>query len=228
MTQALLLCAGRGERLRPLTDHRPKPLVKVAGDTLLGCHLARLRSAGVTRVVINLGWLGEQIIDHVGDGARWGVEVIYSAEGYPTLDTGGAILRAMHWLDDAPFWVINADVWTDYALPGSPSDVLDDCEGALGLVANPQYRDCGDFDLVRGRVINKANPGLTFSGIAAYRPAFFPERTVQRCSVVPWLRAAADNDALAGFKIAQAWFDVGTPDRLETLAQYLEETGYAD
>ncbi|MEL7297567.1 MAG: nucleotidyltransferase family protein [Pseudomonadota bacterium] len=225
MTQALLMCAGRGERLRPLTDHRPKPLVNVADDTLLGCHLARLKRAGVHRVVINLGWLGEQIMRHVGDGSQWGVDVVYSAEGYPTLDTGGAILRAMHWLDDAPFWVINADIWTDYALPDSPSDVLGDCHGALGLVANPEYRDSGDFDLVHGRVVNAANPGLTFSGIAAYRPAFFPKQDVARCSVVPWLRTAAENDALMGFKIEAAWFDVGTPARLETLARYLEAIG---
>ncbi|MEO0615500.1 MAG: nucleotidyltransferase family protein [Pseudomonadota bacterium] len=217
MTSALLLCAGRGERLRPLTDTLPKPLVEVGGETLVGRHLRALAAAGVARVVINLGWLGERIVEHVGDGSRYGVRVLYSPEGYPTLDTGGAIVRALALLDDAPFWVVNADIYTDFEFAAGPSSLLDGTRAAIGLTPNPEYRDGGDFSPVGNRAHNAGAVMQTFSGIACYSPSFFSECDDGRFSVVPLLRAAADAGALGAFAVGPQWFDVGTPERLATL-----------
>lgn len=215
------MSAGRGERLRPLTDTRPKPLVEVSGETLIGRHLRALAAAGVTRVVINLGWLGDQLVDAVGDGARFGLRVVYSPEGYPTLDTGGAIVRALPLLGDAPFWVVNADIYTDYAFDTAPADLLGARAAAIGLTANPEYRDDGDFALEAGLARNAGAARLTFSGIAAYRPAFFCACEDSRFSVVPLLRTAADAGALAAFAIDGHWFDVGTPERLAALRTFV-------
>ena len=217
MTSALLLCAGRGERLRPLTDTLPKPLVEVRGETLVGRHLRALAAAGVTRVVINLGWLGERIVDHVGDGARYGLRALYSPEGFPTLDTGGAIVRALPLLDDAPFWVVNADIFTDFDFASGAAARLDGTEAAIGLTPNPEYREGGDFSQVDKRAHNTGDAMQTFSGIACYSPAFFSNCEDGRFSVVPLLRAAADAGELGAFDAGSHWYDVGTPERLATL-----------
>ena len=217
MTSALLLCAGRGERLRPLTDTLPKPLVEVGGETLVGRHLRALAAAGVTRVVINLGWLGERIVDHVGDGARYGLRVPYSPEGYPTLDTGGAIVRALSLLDAAPFWVVNADTYTDFDFGPGAAALLDGREAAIGLTPNPEYRDAGDFSPAGGFAHNTGEVSQTFSGIACYSPMFFSDCEDGRFSVVPLLRAAARAGALGAFDVGSHWYDVGTPERLATL-----------
>lgn len=214
MTEALILAAGRGERLRPLTDRTPKALVEVGGRALIEHHLVALASAGVTRVVINLGWLGEHIVTRIGDGRRYGVRVVYSPEGYPTLDTGGAIVRALGVMAVSPFWVVNADVRCDYAFDASPEALLDGCQAAIGLVDNPHYRDDGDFALRGKRAVNEGDARLTFSGIACYSPAYFDNSQDGRFSVVPLLRDTAAQGALAGFRIDADWFDVGTPERL--------------
>lgn len=221
MTTALLLSAGRGERLRPLTDTLPKPLVEVGGEALVDRHLRVLAAAGVTRVVVNLGWLGERIVEHVGDGARHGVRVIYSPEGYPPLDSGGAIRRALPLLGDAPFWVVNADIHVDYAFDSAPDLLLAGHDAAIGLTPNPPWRDGGDFAIEGGLARNTGEDMLTFSGIACYRPAFVAGATDGRFSIVPLLRAAADRDALGGFVVPGAWHDVGTPGRLEALRREL-------
>ena len=217
MTSALLLCAGRGERLRPITDTLPKPLVDVGGETLVGRHLRALAAAGVTRVVINLGWLGERIVEHVGDGARHGLRVLYSPEGYPTLDTGGAIVRALPLLDAAPFWVVNADIYTNFDFALDPTHLLDGVDAAIGLTPNPEYRDGGDFSQAGNRAHNTGADMQTFSGIACYSPTFFAARDDGRFSVVPLLRAAADAGVLGAFDVGAHWYDVGTPERLATL-----------
>ncbi|MEN7343004.1 MAG: nucleotidyltransferase family protein [Pseudomonadota bacterium] len=220
MTQCVLLSAGRGERLRPLTDVTPKPLVEVGGETLIGRHLAMLKASGAQRVIVNLGWLGEHIAEYVGDGRRWGVNVIYSAEGFPTLDTGGAIAKAIALLNDAPFWVINADIWTDFMLPSIESVLPQGVDGAIGLVDNPRYRASGDFSLQDGLAKNDTDAALTFSGIACYHPRFFRHQEIERFSVVPLLREAAEQNKLGGFKIVEAWFDSGTHERLAELRAY--------
>ena len=212
---AMLLAAGRGERLRPLTDHTPKALVEVRGQSLLERHLLALRAAGVDTVVINLGWLGEQIVARVGSGASFGLHVVYSPEGDNVLETGGGIQRALPMLGDEPFLVVNADICTDMPLRGAELEAH--TLGKLMLVTTPAYKSGGDFDLVAGRIRNAPAAQLTFSGVAMYRPEFFANCTPGRYSVVPLLRAAADADQLAGELYTGFWADVGTAERLAEL-----------
>lgn len=216
---AMLLAAGRGERLRPLTDSMPKALVEVAGQSLLERHLERLAAAGVTMVVINLGWLGEQIVERVGSGRAYGLQVVYSPEDEQILETGGGIHRALPLLGAAPFWVVNADIVTDMPLPTVELDA--DSLGHLVLVPTPEYRDGGDFVLHQGRVWNAQRPTLTFSGIARYRPDFFRDCRPGRFPLVPLLRAAADNGRLSGSLYEGLWGDAGTPERLAALGHRL-------
>jgi len=211
---AMILAAGRGERLRPLTATMPKALVEVRGRSLLERHLDAVKAAGVDTVVINLGWLGEQIADRIGSGSRYGLAVVYSPEGEDILETGGGIQRALPMLGNDPFLVVNADVFTDMPLP---LVLPDDSDGHLVLVPTPAYRDQGDFDLVEGRVINAETPSLTFSGIAIYRPEFFAECDPGRFPLAPMLRSAADASRLTGSIYNGVWEDVGTPQRLEEL-----------
>lgn len=212
---AMILAAGRGERLRPITDRLPKPLVEINGVSLLERHLQRLAAAGVGHVVINLGWLGERIVDRIGSGAAFGLQVSYSPEYDQILDTGGGIRRALPMLGEEPFWVINGDILTDFEI-AAPS-LADEIDAHLVLVENPAHRSQGDFGLIDGRVLNAAQPSFTYSGIACYRPAFFAGLPVERFSVVPLLRAAADQRRLSGQLFGGFWADVGTPQRLAEL-----------
>ena len=212
---AMILAAGRGARLRPLTDRIPKPLVEVGGVTLLERHLRRLAAAGIETVVINLGWLGEQIAERVGSGQDFGLSVAYSPEFDGILDTGGAIRRALPLLGDDPFWVLNGDVFTDFSPRAAELD--DGTDAHLVLIETPEYRPNGDFGLVDDRVSNHAPPLHTFSGIACYRPGFFRAESVRPFSVVPLLRAAADQGRMSGELYAGEWADIGTPERLQSL-----------
>ena len=212
---AMILAAGLGERLRPITDAMPKALVEVDGISLLEQHLQRLADARVKTVVINLGWLGEQIAERIGSGHQFGLQVVYSPEYNNILDTGGGIKRALPLLDSAPFWVINADVYTDITLPKVRLD-----SGSLAhlvLVPTPAHKASGDFELRDGKVRNSDNQDLTYSGIAFYRPEFFAESGDGRFSVVPLLREAADRGQLDGSLYEGIWEDVGTPARLKAL-----------
>lgn len=212
---AMILAAGRGERLRPITDTVPKPLVEVGGISLLERHLQALADAGVTTVVINLGWLGEQIVERVGSGRKFGLQVCYSPEYEQILETGGGIRRALPMLGRDPFWVVNSDIVTDFVLP--ELTLADDCLGHLVLVQTPKDKSGGDFDLVAGRICNAENPLYTFSGIACYRPEFFVQQAVERFSVVPLLRQAADRRQLSGEIHAGQWADVGSLQKLDDI-----------
>lgn len=209
---AMILAAGRGERLRPLTDRIPKSLVEVHGKSLLERHLDNVHAAGIRTVVINLGWLGEQIVERVGSGRRFGLEVVYSQEGDNVLETGGGIHKALPMLGTEPFLVVNADVYTDMPVPDVR--LADDQLGHLVLVPTPGYRPQGDFDLENALVRNSEQPSLTFSGIAVYRPEFFDDCEPGRFPLAPMLRKAADNGQLAGSLYKGLWADVGTPERL--------------
>lgn len=209
---AMLLAAGRGERLRPITAAIPKALVDVRGQSLIERHLERLAAAGVETVVINLGWLGERIVERVGDGERYGLNVVYSPEGEHILETGGGIHRALPMLGREPFLVINSDIYTDMPVP--QVRLADDALGHLVLVPRPGYRAAGDFDLVDGLVRNVENPRLTFAGFAVYRPEIFADCTPGRFSMVPLMRAAAEAGRLAGSVWRGLWEDIGTPERL--------------
>ena len=214
---AMLLAAGRGERLRPITDAVPKPLVEVRGKPLIVHHLEHLRNAGIETVVINLGWLGDQILERIGSGERYGVNVIYSPEGDNILETGGGIHRALPMLGEDPFVVINADIFTEMPVPDV--SLGDGDLGHLVLVPKPPFRDRGDFDLVGQRVRNSSTPRLTFSGVAIYRPTFFAGCRPGRFPLAPMLREAADRGALSGSVYDGLWQDVGTPERLAALNQ---------
>ncbi|MBJ90769.1 MAG: mannose-1-phosphate guanylyltransferase [Woeseia sp.] len=212
---AMILAAGRGKRLRPITDRSPKALVEIGGEKLIDRHLRMLASAGIETVVINLGWLGEKIVEHVGSGSRFGLQIVYSPEYQQILETGGGIRRALPILGRDTFWTINADVVTDFVLPVDA--ISEDAQAELVLVATPEYKDKGDFDLVDGKVRNGLKPLYTYGGIARYRPEFFSKTEQEKFSVVPLLREAAERGELAGSIYSGVWHDVGTPERLEQL-----------
>ena len=211
----MILAAGRGERLRPVTDTMPKALVEVRGENLLERHLGAIKSAGVDTVVINLGWLGDKIVERVGSGSRYGINVVYSPEDDKILDTGGGIHRALPLLGDEPFLVVNADIYTDMPMP--MQKLGDDMMGHLVLVPAPEHKSAGDFNLVDGLVRNGQSPELTFSGVAIYRPEFFAQCSAGRFPLAPMLRAAADDGKLTGSRYSGLWEDVGTPARLAEL-----------
>ena len=213
--RAMILAAGRGERLRPLTDEMPKPLVEVGGQSLLERHLDHVRAAGIRTVVINLGWLGDQIVERVGSGRRYGLEVVYSQEGDNILETGGGIFKALPTLGDRPFLVINGDIFTDMPVPEVA--LADEHLGHLVMVPSPEYRAGGDFDIVEGLIRNEDTQSLTFSGVAIYRPEFFADCTAGRFPLAPMLRAAADQGQLSGSIYNGRWADAGTPERLAAL-----------
>ena len=212
---AMILAAGRGERLRPLTDSLPKSLVEVRGQSLLERHLENIRKAGITDVVINLGWLGAQIMERIGSGGAYGVNVVYSPEGDNILETGGGIHRALPMLGTDPFLVVNADTYTDMPVPAL--ELGDEQTGHLVLVPNPDYRERGDFSLAGGVIGNSGDVMHTFSGVAVYRPEFFAGCEAGRFSIVPILREAADAGMLRGSLYEGLWVDVGTPERLAAL-----------
>ena len=202
----MILAAGRGERLRPLTDTIPKALIEVRGQSLLERHLDRIRDAGVTDVVINLGWLGEQIVERVASGSRFGLNIVYSQEGENILETGGGIHRALPVLGTEPFVVVNADIYT--AMPIPDATLRDRELGHLVLVPTPDYKSSGDFDLDRGLLQNSAAPTLTFSGMAIYKPEFFDACEPGRFPLAPMLIAAADENLLRGSLYEGLWEDV--------------------
>lgn len=211
----MILAAGRGERLRPLTDETPKSLVDVGGQSLLERHLDHVRAAGIRTVVINLGWLGDKIVERIGSGRRLGLEVVYSQEGDNILETGGGIFKALPTLGDQPFLVVNADIFTDMPVPDVR--LAEEHLGHLVMVPSPAYRNGGDFDIVDGLVRNSSEQSLTFSGVAIYRPELFDECEPGRFPLAPLLRAAADKGLLSGSLYEGQWADIGTPERLAAL-----------
>jgi MurNAc alpha-1-phosphate uridylyltransferase len=234
--RAMILAAGRGERMRPLTDARPKPLLDVGGRPLIEWHLQALARAGFRELVINLSWLGSQISAHLGDGARFGVSITYSEEGPEPLETGGGIFRALRWLGPAPFVVVNGDVWTDYRFDRLPQ--LDAAAlAALVLVPNPPQHPRGDFatrsrpdatpgeagwDIVpEADAGSEALPRRTFSGIGVYRPEFFSGCSDGRFPLLPLLRRAAAAGQLRAERYDGEWHDIGTPERLGALDERL-------
>lgn len=211
----MILSAGRGDRLRPITDTVPKPLVEVQGTSLLERHLHRVARAGLRRVVINLGWHGEKIAERIGSGNEFDVDVVYSPEYDEILETGGGVRRALPMLGEDPFWVLNGDILTDFELRDIELD--DETLGHLILVPTPDYRPSGDFNLVDGRVQRGDSPTLTFAGLAVYRSEFVAHRPVERFSLAPLLFEAADAGRLTGEIHSGIWADVGTPERLDAL-----------
>lgn len=212
----MLLAAGRGERMRPLTDTCPKPLLVVGGRPLIEWHLERLARAGIREVVINLSWLGEMIAESLGDGSRHGVSIAYSREPWPALETGGGIMQALPLLGEDPFLLVNGDVFTDVDFTGlriAPGDLAH-----LVLVPNPEQHVRGDFWLGEGgRIVAGGGQRLTYSGVALLRPAFFAGATPGRFPLLPWLLKALEAGRLGGQRHDGTWLDIGTPQRLAQL-----------
>jgi MurNAc alpha-1-phosphate uridylyltransferase len=218
----MVLAAGRGERMRPLTDTTPKPLLKLGSRTLIERHVFALAEAGVREIVVNLSWLGARIREVLGDGSKWGVAIHYSEEGPVPLETGGGIFQALPFLGPEPFAVVNGDILTDFSFAALrlPADAT----AHLVLVENPAHQASGDFSLERGRIMLPGERTYTFSGIALYRPEFFAGCTAGRFPLLPLFKRAIEARTLSGERYGGQWSDVGTPQRLAELDAKLQGT----
>jgi MurNAc alpha-1-phosphate uridylyltransferase len=220
--KAMILAAGRGERLRPLTDATPKPLVEVAGETLLGRHLERLARAGFAQVVINVSHLAQQITARFGDGSRHGLRIDWSRETEP-LESAGGIALARALLGPAPFLLLNADIWCDYDFSRLHDFELGDRLAHLVLAPNPPQHPAGDFTLDGGIIGNAPAPRYTYAGIAVLSPQLVAGVAAgQKASLAPLWRAAAERGAVSGELYRGRWSDVGTPERLARLEAELQ------
>jgi len=213
--KAMLLAAGRGERMRPLTDSLPKPLVPVAGRPLIAWHLAALAAAGYREVVVNTSWLAEALHAALGDGASFGVRITWSDEGPVPLETGGGIFHAVPLLGPGPFLVVNADIWTD--IDFARLELESDAHAHLVLVANPPHNVRGDFGLDGDRVVSRDTDRFTYSGVGVFRPEFFHDCSAGRFPLLPLLNRAIAARRLRGELHRGAWSDVGTAERLAAL-----------
>ena len=230
--KALILAAGLGERMRPLTNTTPKPLLVVGGKPLITWHLEKLAAIGVRDVVVNTSWLAGQFPEQLGDGSRWDLRLHYSYEGETPLETGGGIWHALRLLGDIasnePFLAVNGDIWTDYAFDRLPRDPVGDAH--LVLVDNPPQHTQGDFTLIDdGRIASGGESRLTFAGIGVYRAALFDgwrdtigdavgaDASPPRFKLAPLLSAAMARGAVTGEHHRGRWTDVGTPQRLQQL-----------
>ncbi|MEO6519371.1 MAG: N-acetylmuramate alpha-1-phosphate uridylyltransferase MurU [Pseudoxanthomonas sp.] len=226
--KALIFAAGLGERMRPLTDHTPKPLLQVAGKPLIVWHLEKLAALGVSDVVVNTSWLASRFPQTLGDGSRWGLQLHYSYEGHTPLETGGGMQHALPLLGDAPFIAVNGDIWSDFDFATLSLDPPGCAQ--LVLVDNPLHNPHGDFALAESRrVASEGEAKLTFSGIGVYRAALLrdwravvgnvagTECNPPRFKLAPLLRAAMACGTVTGLHHLGRWTDVGTPQRLEAL-----------
>lgn len=218
--KAMILAAGKGERLRPLTLHTPKPLVQAAGVPLIEYHVRALAAAGFRELVINHAWLGQQIEDYLGDGADFGLSIQYSAEGEP-LETGGGIFRALPLLGEQPFVLVNGDIFTDYPFARLRRPLAGLAH--LVLVDNPPHHCAGDFALCAERVgeAQTGQPSLTYSGIAVLAPALFAGCQPGAFKLAPLLRRAMGAGLVSGERFAGRWVDVGTHERLAEVERLL-------
>ena len=212
---AMILAAGRGERLRPMTDTTPKPLLPVRGQPLIERHVVGLARAGIARIVINLAWLGSQIRDYLGDGSRYGLTIVYSEEQPRALETGGGITRALPQLSPGPFAVVNGDIYTDF--PFETLNVAADRDAHLILAPNPPRHPQGDFGLQHGMAVPAAATQYTFTGIAVYRCAFFAGCSDGVFPLKPLLLRSMAVQRCSAELYTGVWEDVGTPERLQAL-----------
>ena len=226
--RALVFAAGKGERMRPLTEHTPKPLLEAGGKPLLVWHLEKLAALGVREVVVNISWLANCFEPVLGDGSRWGLRLHYSHEGAEPLETGGGMLKALALLGDAPFLAVNGDIWTDYdfaLLPSQPTGLAH-----LVMVDNPSQHPRGDFHLdARQQLHDAGAPTLTYSGIGLYHPDILQgwrgvignvagvELDPPRFKLAPLLKSAMAQGKISGEHHRGRWTDVGTPERLAIL-----------
>lgn len=218
--KAMILAAGRGERLRPLTDTTPKPLLKVGSKSLIEHHLLHIAECGITEVVINIAWLGMLIKETLGNGDKYNLRIIYSDEGEQALETAGGIIKALPLLGDAPFLVINGDIWSDFDLSSLTSNNIQ-CEAHLVMVDNPEHHRQGDFALNNGYLKNTGEPMYTYSGIGIYTRQFFNGPHPERAPLAPIIRGKIKLQQVTGEIYHGRWTDVGTLERLQTLKDSL-------
>ena len=202
--------------MRPLTDDTPKPLLRVGGQTLIEHHIHGLLQAGITELVINHAYLGEQIVEVLGDGAAYGVQINYSAEPEGALETGGGIHNALPLLGDAPFLVVNADIWTDLPFAELPQTLTGLAH--LVMVDNPEHHPQGDFSLSNGQLSSAGPAMLTYSGVGIFHPELFSRCEAGVFPLAPLLRQAMDGEQVGGEHYTGRWFDIGTPERLAAVS----------
>ncbi|MBL0581058.1 nucleotidyltransferase family protein [Aeromonas caviae] len=216
--KAMILAAGRGERMRPLTDSLPKPLLAVGGKPLIVHHIEKLKSAGVSELVINHAWLGHKLVEALGDGSQYGVAIRWSAEE-SALETAGGIVQALPLLGSDPFLVINGDTWIDADYATLVRQPLGEDLAHLWLVPNPPQHPQGDFSLQGGRVLDA--PALTFSGVGLYHPSAFAGLPSGARKLAPLLRDWMAQGRVGGSLLAGEWRDIGTVERLRALDEQL-------
>ena len=218
--RAMILCAGRGERMRPLTDTLPKPLLEVKGKPLIVWHLEKLAQAGFKDIIINIAHLGYKIPEALEHGSKWGVNIIYSDEQESgALESAGGIIKALPLLGDEPFLVVNGDVFCNYEFDANFN--LDDNLAHLILVPNPQHNPNGDFGLKNACVLNEDKIQYTFSGIGYYNPKLFKNLNIEKSALAPLLRAQIKNKNISGELFSGIWHDIGTPQRLKEINKTL-------
>jgi len=221
--KAMILAAGRGERMRPLTDHTPKPLLQVGGKSIIEYHIESLVSSGIKEIVINHAWLGSQIETALGNGSRYGAMITYSPEGTEGLETGGGIFKALPILGDNAFIIVNGDIWTDFQFGTLPHSMgtTSHCTAHLVLIDNPAHHPEGDFMLDNGLLVESSKATqqgkLTYSGIGVYHPGFFKNCNPGTFPLAPLLREAISKGLVTGEHHQGRWSDVGTPERLDEL-----------
>ena len=214
--KAMILCAGRGERMRPLTDHTPKPLLHVHDKALVVWHIEKLASLGFNEIVINIAHLGNKIAEALGDGSKWGVDIIYSDEQESgALESAGGIIKVLPFLGNETFLVVNGDIFCDYDFD-SGFDLGSDLAHLI-LVPNPEHNPNGDFSLADGRVYNNRDDKFTFSGIGYYSPKLFEGLLCEKSALAPLLREAIEKERVGGSLHTGVWHDIGTPQRLKSI-----------
>lgn len=221
VTHAMILAAGRGTRMRELTDHCPKPLLEVAGKSLIEYHIQALAKAGIQHIVINTAYLGHMLEAALGNGSRWGVNIQYSHEQELGLETAGGIINALPLLGEEPFIVVNGDVWSDYDF--AQLKLGDEYLAKLVLVNNPEHNPKGDFAIDADKLLSlAASPRYTFSGISIYRPRFFAGLPCGFLALREPLQQGIQNNSISAEHYAGDWQDIGTPERLAELEQQLQ------
>ena len=214
--KAMILAAGRGERLRPLTDSTPKPLLKVGEKSLIEYHLEKLAQAGINEVIINTAWLGEQIQQTLGNGEKYNLNIHYSNEGNQALETAGGIIKALPLLGDEPFLIINGDIFTNYDFKKLAKLKITN-EAHLVMVENPGHNHKGDFALINGYLQNTGESLYTYSGIGIYTKQFFADIPEGIAALAPILKEKIEQHKVSGELYKKAWADVGTIERLQQL-----------
>lgn len=224
--KAMILAAGLGNRMRPLTLHTPKPLLEVGGKPLIVWHIEKLAAIGVNEIVINTAWLGEKLAQALGDGSQFGIKILWSHEG-EGLETAGGIINALPLLGDEPFILVNGDVWTTMDFAPLLNVELGENLAHLVLVQNPEQHPNGDFTLADGKAYTFdqqiSGENLTFSGVSVIHPKMFAGLEAGKSPLAPLLKAAMLENKIAASKLTGIWVDVGTPERLNALDLMIRE-----